>query len=91
MLKRGFFIFLLLPIQHLAVPLRVTHHSEMSSSLNPVRGSASRGPLAVASLREELPENFQKAESLLEHGFLDAIVHRTDMRQRLTDLIAFAV
>ncbi len=48
------------------------------------------GPLAVASLREELPENFQKAESLLEHGFIDAIVHRTDMRQMLTDLIAFA-
>lgn len=48
------------------------------------------GPLAVASLREELPENFQKAESLLEHGFIDAIVHRADMRQMLTDLIAFA-
>jgi len=48
------------------------------------------GPLAVASLREELPENFQKAESLLEHGFIDTIVHRTDMRQLLTDLIAFA-
>ena len=47
------------------------------------------GPLAVASLREELPENFQKAESLLDHGFVDAIVHRADMRQMLTDLIAF--
>ena len=48
------------------------------------------GPLAVASLREELPENFQKAESLLEHGLIDSIVHRADMRQMLTDLIAFA-
>ena len=48
------------------------------------------GPLAVASLREELPENFQKAESLLEHGFIDSIVHRADMRQMLIDLIAFA-
>ncbi len=48
------------------------------------------GPLAVASLREELPENFQKAESLLEHGFIDAIIHRADMRQMVTDLIAFA-
>ena len=48
------------------------------------------GPLAVASLREELPENFQKAESLLEHGFIDTIVHRADMRQMLVDLIAFA-
>ena len=48
------------------------------------------GPLAVASLREVLPENFQKAESLLEHGFVDSIVHRADTRQRLADLIAFA-
>ena len=48
------------------------------------------GPLAVASLREELPENFQQAESLLEHGFVDSIVHRADMRQMLIDLIAFA-
>lgn len=48
------------------------------------------GPLAIASLREELPENFQKAESLLECGFIDSIVHRTDMRQMLIDLIDFA-
>ena len=49
------------------------------------------GPLAVASLREELPENFQKAESLLQYGFIDSVVHRAEMRQMLTDLIAFAV
>lgn len=49
------------------------------------------GPLAVASLREELPEDFQKAESLLEHGFIDAIVHRAEMRHMVTDLIEFAV
>ena len=48
------------------------------------------GPLAVASLQEELPENFQKAESLLSHGFIDNIVHRADMRQLLTELLAFA-
>lgn len=48
------------------------------------------GPLAVASLREELPENFQKAESLLAHGFIDTIVHRANMRQLLIDMLAFA-
>lgn len=47
------------------------------------------GPLAVASLQEELPENFQKAESLVAHGFIDHIVHRAGMRQLLTDLISF--
>ena len=49
------------------------------------------GPLAVASLREELPEDFQKAESLLEHGFIDSIVHRAELRQMVMDLIEFAV
>lgn len=49
------------------------------------------GPLAVASLREKLPKDFQKAESLLEHGFIDAIVPRTELRQLVMDLIEFAV
>ncbi|MCY4401490.1 MAG: acetyl-CoA carboxylase carboxyltransferase subunit beta [Candidatus Poribacteria bacterium] len=48
------------------------------------------GPLAVASLQEELPENFQKAESLVAYGFIDHIVHRKGMRQLLSDLISFA-
>ena len=48
------------------------------------------GPLAVASLQEELPENFQKAESLVTHGFIDHIVHRSEMRQLLIDLISFS-
>ena len=48
------------------------------------------GPLAVASLQEELPENFQKAESLVAHGFIDHIVHRIGMRQLLIDLISYA-
>ena len=47
------------------------------------------GPLAVASLQEELPENFQKAESLVAHGFIDHIVHRSGMRQLITDLISY--
>ena len=48
------------------------------------------GPLAVASLQEELPENFQKAESLVAHGFIDHITHRAGMRQLLIDLISYA-
>ena len=47
------------------------------------------GPLAVASLQEELPEDFQKAESLVSHGFIDHIVHRNQMRQLLTHLISY--
>lgn len=36
---------------------------------------------------EKLPEGFQRAEFLLEHGFIDAIVAREDMRKTLCDIL----
>ena len=47
------------------------------------------GPLAIASIREKLPDNFQTAEFLLEHGLLDRIVHRREMRSLLINLLEF--
>lgn len=41
-----------------------------------------------STVRETLPDDFQKAEFLLEHGFVDAIVNRLELRDRLADLIA---
>lgn len=41
------------------------------------------------TVRENLPEDFQKAEFLLEHGFVDAIVKRTEMRDTIAHLVAF--
>ncbi|MFQ5734590.1 MAG: acetyl-CoA carboxylase, carboxyltransferase subunit beta [Planctomycetaceae bacterium] len=47
------------------------------------------GPRVVrATVKIELPEDFQTSEFLLEHGFIDRIVHRADLRPeiaRLTD------
>ncbi|HEY9827374.1 MAG TPA: carboxyl transferase domain-containing protein, partial [Stenomitos sp.] len=40
------------------------------------------------TLREKLPENFQTAEYLLEQGFVDAIVPRTQLKSCLARLIA---
>ena len=37
--------------------------------------------------REKLPENFQTSEYLLEHGFVDAIVPRTQLKTTLERLI----
>ena len=37
---------------------------------------------------EELPEGFQSAEFLLERGLIDQIVPRTEMRERLRDLLS---
>ncbi|EHI70828.1 acetyl-CoA carboxylase, carboxyltransferase subunit beta [Streptococcus ictaluri] len=41
------------------------------------------------TVREKLPEGFQKAEFLQEHGFVDAIVKRTDLPERIAFLLAF--
>ncbi|EGR2424794.1 acetyl-CoA carboxylase carboxyltransferase subunit beta [Vibrio cholerae] len=40
------------------------------------------------TVREELPEGFQRSEFLLEHGAIDMIVDRRDMRQRVASLLA---
>lgn len=41
------------------------------------------------TIGEELPEGFQTAEFLLEHGFIDKIVERKDMKDTLYKLIKF--
>ncbi|TOM81910.1 acetyl-CoA carboxylase, carboxyltransferase subunit beta [Vibrio parahaemolyticus] len=40
------------------------------------------------TVREKLPDGFQQSEFLLEHGALDMIVQRLDMRERIGGLIA---
>lgn len=40
------------------------------------------------TVREDLPEGFQRSEFLLEHGAIDMIVDRREMRQRVGGLIA---
>ena len=39
------------------------------------------------TVREKLPEGFQRSEFLLEHGAIDMIVHRKQMREELARLI----
>ncbi len=39
------------------------------------------------TLREKLPENFQTAEYLLEHGFVDKIIPRTQLKKTLGTLL----
>ena len=39
--------------------------------------------------REELPEGFQRSESVLKHGFLDMIVDRREMKTTLAQLVGF--
>jgi acetyl-CoA carboxylase carboxyl transferase subunit beta len=47
------------------------------------------GPRVIEqTVRETLPEGFQRAEFLLEHGAIDQICDRREMRDRLGDLLA---
>ena len=39
------------------------------------------------TLREKLPNNFQSSEDLLNHGFIDAIIPRTELKETLARLI----
>jgi len=46
------------------------------------------GPRVIQqTVRETLPEGFQRSEFLLEHGALDLIIDRRDMRDRLAALL----
>jgi acetyl-CoA carboxylase carboxyl transferase subunit beta len=47
------------------------------------------GPRVIEqTVRETLPEGFQRSEFLLEHGAIDVIIDRREMRDRLAALIA---
>lgn len=41
------------------------------------------------TIREKLPEGFQRAEYLLDHGMIDMITHRKELRSTLAKLIDF--
>jgi acetyl-CoA carboxylase carboxyl transferase subunit beta len=46
------------------------------------------GPRVIKeTIKKDLPEGFQTSEFLLEHGFLDFIIHRKNLKERLSDLI----
>ncbi|MCD7098677.1 acetyl-CoA carboxylase, carboxyltransferase subunit beta [Stenotrophomonas sp. MMGLT7] len=47
------------------------------------------GPRVIEqTVREKLPEGFQRSEFLLEHGAIDQICDRRELRDRLADLLA---
>ena len=47
------------------------------------------GPRVIEqTVREKLPEGFQRSEFLLEHGAIDMIIHRAELRPRLARLLA---
>ena len=50
------------------------------------------GPRVIANtIKVELPDGFQRAEFLQEHGFVDFVVHRKDLRSEIARLVDFCV
>ena len=48
------------------------------------------GPRVIEqTIRQKLPEGFQRSEFLLEHGMLDAVVHRKDMKTYIARALEF--
>ncbi len=48
------------------------------------------GPRVIEqTIRQKLPDGFQRSEFLLSHGMIDAIVHRMKMRDTLINLLQF--
>jgi acetyl-CoA carboxylase carboxyl transferase subunit beta len=46
------------------------------------------GPRVIEeTIREQLPEGFQRAEFLLEHGMIDMVVHRHELRKKLSQIL----
>jgi acetyl-CoA carboxylase carboxyl transferase subunit beta len=49
------------------------------------------GPRVIEqTIRQKLPEGFQRSEFLLEHGMLDAIVPRAEMKSFIADFLRFS-
>ena len=48
------------------------------------------GPRVIEqTIRQKLPEGFQRSEFLLEHGFLDAVVKRSEMKAFIARALKF--
>ena len=46
------------------------------------------GPRVIEqTIREKLPDGFQRAEYLLEHGMIDMVVHRHKLREKLGNIL----
>ena len=48
------------------------------------------GPRVIKqTIGQDLPDGFQRSEFLLEHGFVDAIIHRYELKSRLASMLRF--
>ena len=41
------------------------------------------------TIKEKLPQNFQKSEYLIEKGLIDMVVHRKDLNKKIFNILEF--
>ena len=41
------------------------------------------------TIKEKLPQNFQKSEYLLEKGMVDFVIHRKDLKKKIISILEF--
>jgi acetyl-CoA carboxylase carboxyl transferase subunit beta len=50
------------------------------------------GPRVIEqTIKQQLPENFQRAEFLLAHGMIDLVINRKELKQTVTKLLSIIV
>jgi len=50
------------------------------------------GPRVIEqTIKQQLPEEFQRAEFLLRHGMIDSIVNRKDLKQTIIKLLSMII
>src|SRR5213078_3245303 len=47
--------------------------------------------VSAGTIAQELPPGFQRSEFLFQHGFLDRVVHRSELRSEIATLLEFLV
>ncbi|MCX5776619.1 MAG: acetyl-CoA carboxylase carboxyl transferase subunit beta, partial [Candidatus Firestonebacteria bacterium] len=48
------------------------------------------GPRVIEqTIRQKLPKGFQRSEFLKDHGFIDVVVHRKDLKESLGKILKF--
>ena len=70
----------------------VWHARRVDSNTAPARGAliGFAGPRVIEqTIRQKLPDGFQRSEFLLEHGMLDLIVDRREMKAALAKALRF--
>jgi hypothetical protein len=61
---------------------QAAHERQLVLHIAPI-DNAINGAVIEQTVREKLPEGFQRSEFLLEHGAIDRIIDRRDMKHEL--------